>query len=128
MALCERQLGNIPAALHYFSVAMEKDTAEAGLYGCLHLGVTKLLGKDYRGAIAALEHENRIFDKFAETWYYLALAHETLGQKPLAHEYLLHAKNLLEDTSGIYHLHEVYCEMFDTVYPADVETALAGLQ
>ena len=139
MALAERQLHNIPAALHYFSVAMDKDSAEAGLYGYLHLGVTKYLAKDYPGAIAALEHENRIYDKFAETWFYLAKVYAALARDTaqarekshnlaLAREYLLHARDLLADSSGVYHLHEVYCELLDTVYPADIDQALTDLQ
>ena len=127
MALCERALGRYQQSLDYFDKSFGADSTQAGLYGYLYLGTTRLQTKDYRGAIAALEHENRIYDKFAETWYYLAQANLRLGNKALAKEQLQHAKALFADSSGKYYLHDVYCEMFDTVYPEYIDIALTAL-
>lgn len=84
MALCERELGHYDAAFAYFDKAFRADSSQAGLYGYLHLGATLLRTKDYRGAIAVLDHENRIYDKFAETWFYLAQANLALGHNAIA--------------------------------------------
>jgi hypothetical protein len=127
MALCERALGHYQAAFDYFDKAFGADSTQAGLYGYLYLGSTKLKVKDYRGALTALDHENRIYDKFAETWLYLAQANLGLGNKALAKEQLLRAKALFADTTGKYYLHDVYCEMPDAIYPEDVEKTAARL-
>jgi hypothetical protein len=82
MALCERELGDTTKALHYFGVAMDKDSTNAGLYGYLHLGVTKLGMHDYPGAIAALEHENRVYEQFADTWYAGCISPPVSGRWP----------------------------------------------
>jgi tetratricopeptide (TPR) repeat protein len=125
MALCERELGHNQVSLAYFDKAFGTDSSQAGLYGYLHLGTTLLRTRDYRAAILALEHENRIYDKFAETWFYLAQANLGLGKKAQAKEQLLHAQALFNDHSGKYYLHDVYCEMPDAIYLSDVEASLA---
>jgi tetratricopeptide (TPR) repeat protein len=123
MALCERELGDTAMAFHYFGQGV--DSVNAGLYGYLHLGVTRLMTRDYPGAIAALEQENKVYDKFAETYYYLGRAYQATGKKALAKEMLQHAKELMNDHSGKYHLHDVYCEMMDTIYEFDIDAALS---
>jgi tetratricopeptide (TPR) repeat protein len=126
MALCERELGDTNKAFHYFGVAMDKDSSNAGLYGYLHLGVTKLKTRDYPGAIAALEHENRIYDQFADTWYWLGQAWLATGRRDQARSMFLRAKELMNDHSGRYHLHGVYCEKLDTIYESDIDAALSN--
>jgi tetratricopeptide (TPR) repeat protein len=127
MALCERELGDTAAAFHYFGVAMDADSSIAGIYGWLHLGVTKFGIRDYKGAILALEHENRVYDQFADTWYWLGRATLATGQKAQAKKIFLHAKELINDHSGRYYIHGVYCEKLDTIYESDIDAALAGL-
>lgn len=125
MALCERGLGHYQAAFAYFDKAFGTDSSQAGLYGWLYLGITRFRVKDYKAAVETLEHENRIYDKFAETWYYLAKANLALGKKALAKDQMLHAQALVNDHSGKYYLHDVYCEMQDAIYLGDVEAALS---
>jgi tetratricopeptide (TPR) repeat protein len=127
MALCERELGDTGAAFHYFGVAMDADSTNAGLYGWLHLGVTRLGVRDYRGAIAALEHENRVYEQFADTWYWLGRVYLATGQRALAKKMFLHAMELMNDHSGRYHLHGPYCEKLDAIYASDIDAALADL-
>jgi tetratricopeptide (TPR) repeat protein len=130
MALCERELGNTAAAFHYFAIGIDSVVAQkvfgfTGLYDYLHLGVTKIRSKDYAGAIAVLEKENRKYDKFAETYYYLGIACLAMGRKTDAISHLLQARALLNDGSGKYYLHDIYCEMPDAIYLSNVEEALA---
>ena len=124
MALCERALGNYRASFAYFDKAFGTDSSQAGLYGWLYLGISQLRIKDYAAAVETLEYENRVYDKFAETWYYLSKANLALGKKALAKEQMLHARALFNDHSGKYYLHDVYCEMQDAIYLSDVEAAL----
>jgi tetratricopeptide (TPR) repeat protein len=126
MALCERELGDTTKALHYFGIAMDTDSTNAGLYGYLHLGVTKLKAHDYAGAIAALEHENRIYDQFADTWYWLGRAYLATDRRAQAKKMFLHAKELFNDHTGRYYLHGPYCEKLDTIYESDVDAALSN--
>jgi hypothetical protein len=130
MALCERELGHPDAAFRYFaigidSVGRESGFSAIGLYDYLHLAVTKLKAGDAAGAILALQRENAKYDKFAETWYYLGMACLLTDKKELAKTYLLHARALMNDQSGKYHMYDIYCEMPDTIYESDIDAALA---
>lgn len=132
MALCERELGHTDAAFRYFtlgidSVAAQQGSAFVGLYGYVHLAVTKMAIKDYNGALRALQQENLQYDKFAETYYYIGVIYGLTGKKDLAKTNLLQAKALLNDHSGKYHFNDIYCEIPDTIYGSDIETALAKL-
>jgi tetratricopeptide (TPR) repeat protein len=126
MALCERELGDTAAALKYFGVAMDADSSNAGIYGWLHLGVTKLGVRDYKGAIAALEHENRVYDHFADTWYWLGQAWLATGRGDLAKKMFLRAKELFNVHSGRYHIHGPHCEKLDAICESDVDAALSN--
>jgi tetratricopeptide (TPR) repeat protein len=112
--------------LHYFGVAMDADSTNAGLYGWLHLGVTRLKAHDYAGAIMDLEHENRVYEQFADTWYWLGQAYLATGRRALAKKMFLRAKELFNDHTGRYHLHGPYCEKLDAIYESDVDAALSN--
>jgi tetratricopeptide (TPR) repeat protein len=129
MALCERELGHTDAAFRYFAIGIDSVEAQngfsaTGLYDYLHLGVTKMKAGDFQGAIRAFQQENRKYDKFADTYYYLGLAHLLTGQRDLAKANLLHARELMNDHSGKYHVYDIYCEMPDTIYPSDIDILL----
>lgn len=129
MALCERELGHMEAAFRYFAIGIDSVEAQSGpaatgLYDYLHLGVTKMRTGDLPGAIRALEQENRKYDHFADTYYYLGMVYLLEGQRGPAKANLLRARELMHDHSGKYHVYDIYCEMPDVVYPGDIEAAL----
>jgi tetratricopeptide (TPR) repeat protein len=127
MALCERELGNHPQALHYFSMGIdslykEKGIHWIGFFDYIHRAVTKIQLQDYTGALADLEKQNEKTDKYAEHWYYKGKALVRLGHKAAAMTCFKTAKRLFL-TDG-YHFKDDYCEMLDTVYLSDIEEAI----
>jgi len=132
MALCERELGNNVAALKYFAIGIDSVIAKrgnsaAGLYSYVHLAVTKMRMKDYEGAMNALEKQNGVYDKYAETYYYMGCINIITGKKKLAKENFLHARELIMNPKGKYHFFDIYCEMHDAVYIADIDKRLSEL-
>lgn len=130
MALCERGLGNFTAAFHYFhegidSVVARNGPSSAGLFSYLHLGVTLLQTGDYDGALVALESENKQYDRFAETYYYMGMAHLRKGHKAAALENFRRALELYTDKTGTYRLNDPYCEMPDAIYVSDILSAIS---
>lgn len=127
MALCERELGNYTAASHYFakgvdSIFYTKGKDFIGLFDFLHRAVMKIRLKDYSGALADLEQEEKICKNYVETSYYKGIVYRSMGKHKQAKAAFENAKRLLKEG---FHLTDVYCEMQDAVYPADIDNALA---
>jgi tetratricopeptide (TPR) repeat protein len=130
MALCERELGNYPKALHYFSLGIDsmlaqKGDAWIGLSDFLHRAVTKMRMKDYEGALSDLNRQMKKYDNYAEIYYYQGLIFNAMRRKKEAAASLEKAKTLM--SSGTHHLSDIYCEMPDEVFMEDIEEAIRRL-
>jgi len=124
MALNQRQMGNYSAALAYFKECMADNEKKngVGLFDYLHLGVTRMMAKDYKGAIADLNRETKKYEKLADTYYYLGLCYKKLGQRKNAFNSFTKAYSLF--TKKGYHRNDPYCEEPDQVYLRDIELEL----
>lgn len=127
MALCERELGNYAAAAYYFtkgidSIFYTKGKDFIGLFDFLHRAVMKIELKDYSGALADLEQEEKICKNYVETPYYKGIVYRAMGKYKLAKEQFEEARRRFKEG---FHMVDVYCEMHDAVYPADIDEALA---
>ena len=127
MGLCERELGDFTAAMHYFSMGIDSAIAQKGfewigLYDYLHRAVTRMRVKDYAGALTDLDLQVKKYPKFAETYYYRGKVLLALGRQEEAKIALEKSKTLF--VSGGYHFTDPYCEMLDEVYLEDIEEAL----
>lgn len=127
MALCERELGNYTAASYYFakgidSIFYTKGKDYIGLFDFLHRAVMKISLKDYAGALEDLEQEEKICKNYVETSYYKGIVYRSMGKHKQAREQFEKANRLLREG---FHMYDIYCEMHDAVYPADIENALA---
>lgn len=124
MALNQRQMGNYTAALAYFKECITDNEKKngVGLFDYLHLGVTRMMTKDYKGAIAELNRETKKYEKLADTYYYLGLCYKKLGQRRNAFNNFTKAYSLFTKTG--YHRNDPYCEEPDQVYLADIELEL----
>jgi tetratricopeptide (TPR) repeat protein len=130
MALCERELGNYPKALHYFSLGIDsmlaqKGEAWIGLSDFLHRAVTKMRMKDYAGALTDLNRQMKKYDSYAEIYYYQGLIYNAMRRQKEAAASLGKAKALM--ASGTHHLSDIYCEMPDEVFMEDIEEAIRRL-
>jgi tetratricopeptide (TPR) repeat protein len=133
MALCERELGNNGAALKYFAIGIDsviarRGNSAAGLYSYVHLAVAKMRMKDYEGAMKALEKQNGIYDKYAETYYYMGCINTITGKKALAKENFLQAREFVISPKGKYRFFDIYCELHDAVYLSDIDARLSELE
>jgi tetratricopeptide (TPR) repeat protein len=130
MALCERELGNYPKALHYFSLGIDsmlaqKGEAWIGFSDFLHRAVTKMRMKDYAGALSDLDRQMKKYDNYAEIYYYQGSIYNAMRRKKEAAASLDKAKALM--SSGTHHLSDIYCEMPDEVFMEDIEEAIRQL-
>ena len=129
MALCERELGNYPQALYYFSLGIDSMLLQGqswvGFSDYLHRAVTKMRMKDYEGALSDLNNQIKKYDNFAEIYYYLGLIHNAMHREKEALTDLEKAKSLV--TSG-HHLSDIYCEMPDEVFITDIEEAISRMK
>jgi tetratricopeptide (TPR) repeat protein len=96
------------------------------LFDYLHLGVTRMMLKDYKGAIASLNRETKKYEKLADTYYYLGLCYKKLGQNQKAYTNFTRAKDLFTKTG--YYRNDPYCEVPDQVYLSDIEDELKKFQ
>jgi tetratricopeptide (TPR) repeat protein len=124
MALDQRGMGNYSSALIYFKecIADHEKKNWVGLFDYLHLGVTRMLIKDYRGAIADLNQETKKYEKLADTYYYLGLCYKNLGQRKKAFDNFTKGYLLFIKTG--YHHSDPYCEEPDEVYLSDIQKEL----
>lgn len=127
MALCERELGNYSKASLYFSKGIDsifytKGKDFIGLFDFLHRAVLKLRQQDYTGALSDLDKQEKLCRNYVETSYYKGIAYRSVGKHRQAKQQFEKAARLYKEG---FHLTDVYCEMLDTVYPSDVEEALA---
>lgn len=126
MALCERELGNYSNAVLYFSRGIDsifytKGKDFIGLFDFLHRAVLKLRQRDYTGALSDLNQQEKVCRNYVETSYYKGIVYRALGKHKLARRQFQNAARLFKEG---FHMTDVYCEMLDAVYPADVEEAL----
>jgi hypothetical protein len=68
-----------------------------------------------------------LFQGSAKCEQWLGRVYLATGQRALAKKMFLHAKELMNDHSGKYHLHAPYCEKVDAIYESDIDAALADL-
>ncbi|MCQ6960077.1 tetratricopeptide repeat protein [Mucilaginibacter sp. JC4] len=124
MALNQRAMGNLKASLAYFNECITDHEKKewVGLFDYLHLGVTRMMLKDYKGAIADLNRETKKYEKLADTYYYLGLCYKKLGQDQKAYTNFTQAKELFTKTG--YYRNDPYCEVPDQVYLSDIEDEL----
>ena len=130
MALCERELGNYPQALHYFSLGIDSMLSQqgqswVGFSDYLHRAVTKMRMKDYEGALSDLSNQIKKYDNFAEIYYYQGLIHSIMHHEKEALTDLEKAKALV--SSG-HHLSDIYCELPDEVFITDIEEAISQIK
>jgi tetratricopeptide (TPR) repeat protein len=127
MALCEREMGNYKQAMVYFdeSINQANTHGRVGLFDYLHRGVTKLRLKDYKGALADMQNEIKIYAKLADAWYYLGITQMHLHQAS-AQSSFKKARELYTKTG--YFRNDPYCESLDKVYLADIDQQLKKRQ
>jgi tetratricopeptide (TPR) repeat protein len=120
MALCLREFHDYQKSIEIFTSCINdhEKHQSVGLYDYLHRGVTKLMMKDYNGAIADLLKEITIYNKLADTYYYLAEGYFKINQKRRAKYYLKRAYELYTKTG--YHRNDSYCEEPDQIYLSDI--------
>ncbi|WP_298738351.1 hypothetical protein [uncultured Chitinophaga sp.] len=127
MALCERELGNYDAAARYFAKGIDsifymKGKDFIGLFDFLHRAVMKIRIGDYNGALADLEQEEKICKNYVEVAYYKGVVYRAMGKHQHAKEQFEAARRRCRDG---FRMTDIYCEMHDAVYPADIDEALA---
>lgn len=125
MALCERAQGNYPMALHYFSLGIDSVIAQRGIAWTgttdyLHRAVTKMLMKDYQGALKDIDRQKKKYDNYAEIYYYQAAILWAMKRTKEIQAPLEKAKELIATK---HHLSDIYCEMPDEVFMLDIEEA-----
>jgi len=122
-ALCQRELGDLREALATFDACIADNVKKdrVGLYDYLHRGVTKLRLHDSAGALADFAQQRTINEKLAETYYYMAMAHQQRKDQQAAAIQLQIAKELWQNK---YHLNDPYVSMPDEVSLRDIETLL----
>ncbi|HEX6428664.1 MAG TPA: tetratricopeptide repeat protein [Niastella sp.] len=130
MAICERELGNYPTALHYFSLGIDsmlsqKGDAWIGLSDFLHRAITKMRMKDYAGALLDLNRQMKKYDGYAEIYYYQGIIFNAMRRKKEAVASLEKAKALM--STGTHHLSDIYCEMPDEVFMEDIDEVIRRL-
>lgn len=129
MALCYRELGRNAEALQFFnqgidSVITQYGYVQTGMFDYLYRGVLKLRMKDYSGALADFDQQEKRCDNYMETPYYRGLAYLGLGNTQKATQQLQEAARIYKEG---YHFNDPYCEMPDAVYLSDIEAALASI-
>lgn len=129
MALCERGLGHPEAALQYFSLGIDSvrkwdPNRPPDLYDYVHRAALKIQLQDYKGAMNDLEKEEKIYPDLAETSYYKGIILLAQKKTAAAVQQFNEADKRLK--TG-FRLNDVYCEIFDSIYPWDVAAQLAAV-
>lgn len=127
MALCYRELGKYKEALYYFnkgidSVITQYGYEQTGMFDYLYRGVLKLKMKDYAGALADFDLQEKRCDNYRETPYYRGLTYLAMGDRPKALQHLSEAARIYKDGNFF---NDPYCEMPDAVYFSDIKQATA---
>lgn len=125
MALCAREMGNYKKSIAYFDDCISKPlgSSKVGLFDYLHRGVTKMMMKDYNGALADMQSEIGVYPKLAEAWYYLGIIQKHLHKTAKAQASFTKAKELYTKTG--YYMNDPYCELPDQIYLSDIDQQLA---
>lgn len=130
MAICERELGHYPESFIYFSkgidsVYQNKGIAWVGLYDYVHRAVARIRLGDYKSALSDLDSENKKYESYAETWYYMGIVYRFTDRIKEAKACFEKAKRLFNGEG--YHFSDPYCEMTDAIYLSDIDKALQSV-
>jgi tetratricopeptide (TPR) repeat protein len=120
-ALCYKAIGEKEKAITTIEDQLKNQQYSAGIYDYLHLGVLKLEMNDLTGAFAALEKQIQTNDYLADTYYYLAIVYEKLGQSERGKANLIKAKDYYQRK---YHRLDPYTTPMDKVFLSQIEREL----
>ena len=127
-ALCKRELNDFNGALADFDKCIKghESKKNIGLYDYLHRGVTRMKLNDYQGALEDFKKQVKVYEKLADTQYYLGLTYMKLGHIAAAKESFESAYALFTKTG--YPRQYDYCEPLDIVYLSDIEENLEKIR
>lgn len=112
IALCYKGLGEKYKAIQMIKKLLAEKDYVLMNYDYIHLGVLYLETGNFENAIKCFTKENEIAS-YAETYYYLAMAHKYLHNKKLYLKNLLKAKELyLQD----FRMKDIYTHPMDAIY------------
>ena len=120
-ALCYKGLGQKEKAIQIIENQLAQLDYSPGYYDYLHLAVLKIETGNPQLAIPVLEKQQTLSSRFAETYYYLALAYKYLQDRPKMLENLNEARTLYQVGQ---HRTDPYDNPTDRIYLEDIENAL----
>lgn len=120
-AICMRETGDVKGAIAVFQQYFT-DKKTPGLYDYLHSGVTRMKANDLKGALQDFRKETTIYRELADTYFYIGLVQEQLGQSAAARQSFQKAKKLF--TGEGFTMYDIYAGFTDQVYLLQIEEKL----
>lgn len=117
--LCYKELGLTDSARACMNKFLKHKSQFIAPYDYYHFGVFEYEQSNYQQAIHYFEKQLANNDYMSETYYYLALAHNTIGELELAVEYKTKALNHYQKG---YYRRDTYTEPVDKVYLKQIES------